>query len=556
MKEEETIDFQIEPENSNLAPMRKIMLFYFVLVACAASGQSIILEDDFEGNGTIDSWFSIDCNLDTSQENPWQTGINNSATALEYQDLGGLNAQIGFDIPANLDLTENQVFTLKIYVPSSSITGNQPNRVSLKLQDGNSPDPNYSETKITVAIELDQWQELTFDFLNGNYENAFEALPEPIARTDFNRVLIQVNGNSNNDLVRAYIDDFAYNGQVVLPSNNSIYTELVWSDEFDQDGPINNLNWHHQTQLPMPNGWFNGELQHYTDRIENSFVENGFLHIAAIEESYTDQGLNLNYTSARLNSKYAFTYGRVEVRARLPFGLGTWPAIWTLGKNIIEPGNFWTEEFGETSWPACGEIDIMEHWGSNQNYISAALHTPSSFGATENNGGLILPDVSNTFHVYSMEWSSEEIRFFVDGVNYYTYSPVVQNPDTWPFNEDQYILLNVAMINPVATNFSRSDMIIDYVRVFQEKSLGTENQMNDSDVKVFPNPTSGHTQLYVNAEFLGGQIVLYSSQGESLGQVNIQSELIDLDMSKHSAGIYVLLFRKGENSVVKKVIVE
>lgn len=556
MKDDATSGFRPVVLILNLEPMKNFITISLMLVAIIASGQSITVEDDFEGNGTVDSWFSIDCNLDTSHENPWQEGINPSPTVLEYQDLGGLNAQIGFDVPVNFDLTENQIFTLKVYMPSSSITGNQVNRVSLILQDGNSPDPTYSETLISLPVELDQWQELTFDFLNGNYENSLDALPEPIARTDFNRVLIRVNGEANNDLVRAYIDDFAYDGEIILPTNNSIYNDLVWSDEFDQDGPVDNLKWHHQTQLPTPNGWFNGELQHYTDRVENSFVEVGFLHIAAIEETFTDQGLTRNYTSARLNSKYAFTYGRVEVRARLPFGSGTWPAIWTLGKNIIEPGNFWTEEYGEVSWPACGEIDIMEHWGTNQNYISAALHTPSSFGATENNGGLILPDVSNTFHVYSMEWSPEEIRFFVDGVNYYTYAPVVQDPDTWPFNEDQYILLNVAMINPVAPNFSRSDMIIDYVRVFQEEPLSTLENHSEKDVNLFPNPSTGLIYLRTEEDLIGAGLSLYSAQGELLSEQAIRSSNQLLDFSEYPAGFYLLLIRKGEKVVSKKVVLE
>jgi beta-glucanase (GH16 family) len=535
--------------------MKNIILIHLLLVALTTAGQSISVEDDFEGSGSIDSWFSVDCNLDTSRENPWQEGINTSSTVLEYHDLGGLNAQIGFDVPANFNLADNHTFTLKIYVPSSSVTGNQENRLTLKLQDGNSPDPTYSETEITLPIQLDQWQQISFDFGDGNFENAFPALPSPVERTDFNRVILQVNGQANNDLVRAYIDDIEYDGEVVLPSNNSIYTELVWSDEFEQNGAVNSENWHHQTELPTANGWYNGELQHYTDRIENSYVEDGFLHIAAIEETYTDQDLTLNYTSARLNSKFAFTYGRVEVRARLPFGSGTWPAIWTLGKNIIEPGNFYTEEFGEVFWPACGEIDIMEHWGTNQNYVSAALHTPSSFGATENNGGIFLPDVSNTFHVYSMEWSPEEIRFFVDGINYYTYDPLVQNPETWPFTEDQYLLLNVAMINPVAPNFSRSDMIIDYVRVYQE-SLGTQNPSIDSDIRIFPNPATSLTNLRLNSEFLGGQIVIYSAQGEIINQLIIQSNLFSIDMSAYPSGIYVMLFRKGDRQVARKIVVE
>ena len=134
--------------------------------------------------------------------------------------------------------------------------------------------------------------------------------------------------------------------------------------------------------------WYNGELQHYTDRIENSYVQNGHLYLVAKNETFTDQGVTKNYTSARLNSKFAFTYGRIEVRASLPIGEGTWPAIWMLGKNISEPGAYWeTQGFGTTSWPACGEIDIMEHWGSDQDYVQSALHTPSSSGNTVNKGG-------------------------------------------------------------------------------------------------------------------------------------------------------------------------
>jgi len=109
---------------------------------------------------------------------------------------------------------------------------------------------------------------------------------------------------------------------------------LVWSDEFESEGAINSENWFQQTQLPNGLSWYNGELQHYTDRIENSFVEGGVLKIAAIKEPFTDQGQTKEYTSARLNSKITYKYGRIEIRAKLPFGQGTWPAIWTLGKNI------------------------------------------------------------------------------------------------------------------------------------------------------------------------------------------------------------------------------
>ncbi len=245
---------------------------------------------------------------------------------------------------------------------------------------------------------------------------------------------------------------------------------LVWADEFDADGAVCSENWHHQTQLPAGGSWFNGELQHYTDRLDNSFVADGNLNIVAKKESFLDQGETKEYTSARLNSKFAFTYGRVDVRAILPSGAGTWPAIWTLGRNINEPGGYWHDEFGELAWPAPGEIDIMEHWGNNPNVIHGSIHTPSSFGGTVNTGTTTIADVSTSYHVYSMIWDAEKIQFLVDDVVFYTYNPEVKNADTWPFDSPQYLLLNIAMggtggtIDPA---FTESAMVIDYVRVYQ-----------------------------------------------------------------------------------------
>ena len=119
-----------------------------------------------------------------------------------------------------------------------------------------------------------------------------------------------------------------------------VNNDLLWSDEFNGSGAIDSSNWFQQTQLPDGNNWYNGELQHYTNRQTNSFQNNGSLNLVAKKETFTDQGVTKQYTSARLNSKFAFKYGRVEVRAKLPSGVGTWPAIWMLGKNIIEPGGF------------------------------------------------------------------------------------------------------------------------------------------------------------------------------------------------------------------------
>jgi beta-glucanase (GH16 family) len=456
------------------------VVFFFIAFGVGSQVQNVY--DDFEGNGDITTWFGDDCIMDIAFLNPNVQGINMSSTVLKYSDIGGQYANVRFDVNENFDLSVNHTFTLKIFITSGSLTGNQNNQISLKLQDGTLGAPWETQSEIIKNVTPDQWQEVSFDFLNDPFINFNGGSLDPVLRTDFNRVVLQINGENNFDLVTAYIDDLSYDGSV---GNCSPFSNLVWSDEFDGNGPIDNSKWFHQTYIPNGWGWFNGELQHYTDREDNAFVQNGYLHIVAKEETYTDpvQGITKEYTSARLNSKFAFTYGRVEARAKLPEGVGTWPAIWMLGKNINETGAYWqTQGFGTTGWPECGEIDIMEHWGSNQNYVQGALHTPSSFGATVNHGGIMANDVSNTFHVYAMEWTTDEIIFSLDGVPYYTYSPSPQNMSTWPYIADQYILLNVAIQNSIDPAFTDSEMVLDYIRVYQQGSgSSTTDSQNACD---------------------------------------------------------------------------
>ncbi len=280
----------------------------------------------------------------------------------------------------------------------------------------------------------------------------------------------------------AFIDNVYFYNDVVVPCESGLTGNvpvgdnyvLVWADEFDASGAVCNENWFHQTQIPTPGGWFNGEEQHYTDRLDNSFVEGGFLNITAKREEFTDQGLTRSYTSARLNSKFAFTYGRVDVRAKLPAGSGTWPAIWMLGQNVNEPGGYWFDEFGTTNWPATGEIDIMEHFGNDNAVIHGSIHTPSSFGATVNTGTVNNPDFDTEFHDYSIIWDENEIQFLVDDVPYYVYNPPVKNDETWPFNKPQYLLLNVAMggfSGTIPPEWQEGTMVIDYVRVYQKEFI-------------------------------------------------------------------------------------
>ena len=537
--------------------MKQVALFalFFTMSLGFSQSQTVIIQDDFEGNGTINSWYGDDCGLNTNFTNPVQIGMNGSAKVLKYDDQGGQYANIRFDLDNNFDLSFYNTFLLMVYVPSNSLTGSQTNQISLKLQDGNIQEPWSTQSEIIKPISLDQWVVVTFDFENDTYVNFDAGSPAPNQRTDFNRVLVQLNGENNTDQAIAYIDNFNYDGEV-LPG--PVFNQLIWSDEFESEGAINSENWFQQTQLPNGVSWYNGELQHYTDRIENSFVEGGVLKIAAIKEPFTDQGQTKEYTSARLNSKITYKYGRIEIRAKLPFGQGTWPAIWTLGKNIAEPGAYWYNEgFGTTSWPACGEIDIMEHWGSNQNFVQSATHTPSSYGGTINHGGQNISTASSEFHVYAMEWTEEKLVFSVDDVVHYTYNPPVKNSSTWPFDEEQYLVLNIAIAGGISPYFVQSSLQIDYVRLYQESSLATEQIDSYQELMVYPNPIDDEFNLRLDEDIRGrGHFSIYNFDGKLIETrvEQVFGNTITLKNLKHlTQGTYIILCNINKQQYTFKV---
>jgi beta-glucanase (GH16 family) len=269
---------------------------------------------------------------------------------------------------------------------------------------------------------------------------------------------------SGTNTYTVYVVAYSSTGNSITTSKDvtiyvtpNTFDTLIFSDEFNVDGSPNSSNWNYDIGNGS-NGWGNNEAEYYTDRVDNVIVENGLLKITAKKESY----LGFDYTSTRMltQNKFDFKYGRVEVKAKLPVGGGTWPAIWMLGSNITTVG-----------WPACGEVDIMEHVGNDLGTIHQSIHTPSSFGATVNTNTTYVVDATTAFHIYAIEWTSDKIDFFIDGTLYYTYKPSTKNSNTWPFDANQFIILNVAMggnfggnIDP---NFVQSTMEIDYVRVYQ-----------------------------------------------------------------------------------------
>ena len=458
-----------------------------------------------------------------------------------YNDGSSANQGFYIDLNRSIDLDEEKNLSLSFYSYDTNS-----HSITIKLENGENPDVEVTQT--ISGSSQNNWTALSFDFSNATYTSNGTSID---ATGTYNRLTIFIDLGVNTS--GTYLIDTINDGSEVTDPNeiDIIYTDLVWADEFDTNGAIDAAKWHHQTQLPQGGSWYNGEVQHYTNRIENSSVNNGFLDITAIKESFTDQGQTKQYTSARLNSKFAFTFGRVDVRAKLPFGDGTWPAIWTLGKNINEDGGFWDSQYGTVGWPACGELDIMEHGLHPTNQVSVAIHTPSSYGSTVNTSIQPLADVANDFHVYSMNWSPDQITFLIDGVGFYTYNPAVKNDDTWPFYLEQYLLLNIAMGGnggAIDSNFSQSSMVIDYVRVYQNTTASTEDVF-ENKFSVYPNPSSDVLNIRTNEPI--DKVELYNT----IGQLIVAKKTTNINISSINIGVYILKIYSGKRIVTKKVMI-
>ena len=458
-----------------------------------------------------------------------------------YNDGSSANQGFYIDLNRSIDLDEEKNLSLSFYSYDTNS-----HSITIKLENGENPDVEVTQT--ISGSSQNNWTALSLDFSNATYTSNGTSID---ATGTYNRLTIFIDLGVNTS--GTYLIDTINDGSEVTDPNeiDIIYTDLVWADEFDTNGAIDAAKWHHQTQLPQGGSWYNGEVQHYTNRIENSSVNNGFLDITAIKENFTDQGQTKQYTSARLNSKFAFTYGRVDVRAKLPFGDGTWPAIWTLGKNINEDGGYWDSQYGTVGWPACGELDIMEHGLHPTNQVSVAIHTPSSYGSTVNTSIQPLADVANDFHVYSMNWSPDQITFLIDGVGFYTYNPAVKNDDTWPFYLEQYLLLNIAMGGnggAIDSNFSQSSMVIDYVRVYQNTTASTEDVFANK-FSVYPNPSSDVLNIRTNEPI--DKVELYNT----IGQLIVAKKTTNINISSINIGVYILKIYSGNRIVTKKVMI-
>ncbi len=237
--------------------------------------------------------------------------------------------------------------------------------------------------------------------------------------------------------------------------------DLVWSDEFNYSGYPDPKKWSYNVG---GHGWGNNELQYYTEfELNNARVENGKLIIEARKESYEN---NL-YTSSRLvtKNKGDWTYGRFEIRAKLPSGIGTWPAIWMLPTE-------WN--LGNGSWPDNGEIDIMEHVGYDSGVIHASIHCNQYVWTnnTQKTATINVPNCTSEFHNYILEWSDKEIKIYVDDKHYFTFQNEDKGWQYWPFFKDFHLILNIAVggnwggAQGIDDSIFPQKMEVEYVRVY------------------------------------------------------------------------------------------
>ena len=323
----------------------------------------------------------------------------------------------------------------------------------------------YRSTLITTnsiaagAFPKNHWNNLPvtsqYDTASFQVTNTVTKLVAPTG-TIFVRYQIVFQGDANYSGGSVYFDDLNLVQNGGTPYGNM---NIVWTDEFDGAAIKTNI-W---TYDLGNNGWGNNELENYTSRTNNAFVTNGLLHIVAQKEAYGGS----SYTSARIKSQglFACKYGRIEWRAKMPAGVGCWPALWLLGTNI-----------SSINWPGCGEIDVMETKGSNPFQMQGSLHSGTSVTAFYN---FIEGSSVTNFHTYTLDWTTNAMLFYVDGHLYETqtsWTSSTANAYPFPFNQPFFLIMNLAIGgnyigNPTISEINAgtvfpSELLVDYVRIY------------------------------------------------------------------------------------------
>ncbi len=412
-------------------------------------------------------------------ENNWIFFTNNGAEAsysLEEEMIKVTPTNV--DAPSyGIQLIQSPVLieNLSTYKVSITAKAEEARNITIKIgATGHNQWKAYSEESISLTTELS-----TYDYeftMNGqsDAEARFEIfLAEDISPVWFDHVSMERIGEEE-----ALVTEEELLSREKTEADEDLVEDwqLVWADEFD--GPtINEDNWTIETgngaDRGIP-GWGNNEMEYYTDSQDNVFIEDGNLIFQALEEekTFTVDGTEYttDYTSGKMvtSDKISMKYGKIEARVKLPSGQGIWPAFWLLGEDI-----------GTVGWPTCGEIDILEYIGSDVETIHGTVHGPVSSGPGINGHVELDTDLSEDYHIFSIEWDEDEVEFYIDDILYHIVNKdeviLEYGPDEWVYDHPYYIILNLAVGGnwpgaPDETTTFPKQLAFDYIRIYEDKN--------------------------------------------------------------------------------------
>ncbi len=359
----------------------------------------------------------VDGRIEYTQDNKGNTFFHNSYKSI----AGGTNGGDDACLPNNTAGIKNVALS-----PSTSFVSENPDAAK--------------ETTGTVM-----------NFSDGGFMGYYAGATQyEILSITENRMVVRFVQANNTAL--AWYETFTTTRPSAAVEDTTDYTVLSWSDEFNTDGAPDPLKWTYDLGRG-DNGWGNGEKQNYTKLAKNVKVAGGNLIITAIKEASG----GADYSSGRILTKglYDFKYGKIEMRAKMPTGAGTWPAFWSLGA-------------AAGSWPAIGEIDFVEFVGAKPLQTQSALHYPNHSGGDAPFKTTPIANAASDFHIYKTIWSPKTIRFYLDDVLYFTFD---NSDTTLPFHDNFFMILNVAMGGSLGgaidSAFVQSSMEVDYVKVYQ-----------------------------------------------------------------------------------------
>lgn len=374
-------------------------------------------------------------------------GGNGALPAISINDVTlfeGNNASTEFEFQVTLDKKSTREITLSYSITSGTAKAGE-DYVTVSNQTITIP-AGETQKKIIVSVIGD-------DIKEGD-DNFAVQLQNPV-----NGSLQKLvgSGTIRNDDTKVGFNNAGYDA----PTSYAGYT-LTWSDEFNGTS-LDNTIWGHQNGDGCPGlcGWGNNELEYYTDRPENLFFQNGKLIIEARPESFNGK----NYTSSKIltQGKKPIKFGRIDIRAILPKGKGIWPAFWLMPEKSVFGG-----------WPKSGEIDLMEVVGHEPNKTHGTLHYGPGPGSTQINRNYTLPSgtFNDAFHVFSLEWKEDQLKWLIDGNIFSTVNKADLGANNYPFNEEFFLIFNLAVGgnwpgNPDVNTYFPQWLIVDYIRVYQ-----------------------------------------------------------------------------------------